>query len=293
MRYDIGLSIAYSYAASAAGARQILHLLPADRPGRQRLVAGRISFDPAPTQRLDRRDFFGNAVTEVTFADAHDEIDIRLQARVEVTGDAAPKAGSPALGSMRRAVAECRDLGPRSPVHFVDPSPRVPHDRAISGYARSLADGRQWVSEIVEAIGLALHADMQFDPEATTVDTPAGTAFAARRGVCQDFTHVMITALRSLGIPAGYVSGFLRTIPPPGKPRLEGADAMHAWVSAWCGPEAGWVEYDPTNAMYAGLDHVVVAYGRDYSEVSPVKGILRTSGGQKSRQAVDMLPLEN
>ena len=132
---------------------------------------------------------------------------------------------------------------------------------------------------------------MKFDPKATTVDTPATEAFAKRHGVCQDFSHIMIACLRGIGIPAGYVSGFLRTLPPPGKPRLEGADAMHAWVRAWCGPEAGWIEFDPTNDKLAGEDHIVVAYGRDYSDVSPIKGTMRISGGQKSKQAVDVIPL--
>jgi transglutaminase-like putative cysteine protease len=132
---------------------------------------------------------------------------------------------------------------------------------------------------------------MRFDAAATTVETPATEAFAARHGVCQDFTHIMIIALRSLGIPAGYVSGYLRTLPPPGQERLEGADAMHAWVSAWCGPGVGWVEYDPTNAVFAGTDHIVVAYGRDYADVAPVRGAMRTAGGQTSSQSVDVAPV--
>ncbi len=132
---------------------------------------------------------------------------------------------------------------------------------------------------------------MSYDPDATEVDTPMADAFMARHGVCQDFSHIMISGLRSLGIPAGYVSGFLRTMPPPGKPRLEGADAMHAWVRAWCGADAGWIEYDPTNAISAGQDHIVVARGRDYSDVSPIKGVLRASGRQHTDLSVDVIPL--
>ena len=105
-------------------------------------------------------------------------------------------------------------------------------------------------------------------------------AFELKRGVCQDFSHIMISGLRGLGIPAGYVSGFLRTIPPQGKPRLEGADAMHAWVKVWCGRDAGWQEFDPTNDMRAGNDHIAVGYGRDYSDVAPIVGVLKTTGGQ-------------
>ncbi len=137
---------------------------------------------------------------------------------------------------------------------------------------------------------MALHRDMKFDAKATTVDTPPAEAFARRIGVCQDFAQVMIAGLRGIGIPSGYVSGFLRTVPPPGKARLEGADAMHAWVRAWCG-DAGWVEFDPTNACLVGPDHVVVGYGRDYGDVAPVAGVLRISGKQKSKQAVDVIAL--
>jgi transglutaminase-like putative cysteine protease len=133
---------------------------------------------------------------------------------------------------------------------------------------------------------------MTFDAEATTVDTPPREAFARGRGVCQDFTHVMIAGLRGIGIPAGYVSGFLRTFPPPGQPRLEGADAMHAWVRAWVGREMGWIEFDPTNDQAAGVDFVTVAVGRDYDDVAPIRGALRSAGRAETRQAVDVLPLD-
>jgi transglutaminase-like putative cysteine protease len=123
------------------------------------------------------------------------------------------------------------------------------------------------------------------------VDTEPGHAFAEGRGVCQDFSHVMIAGLRAVGIPAGYVSGFLRTEPPAGQPRLAGADAMHAWVRAWCGAETGWIDYDPTNHMMVGTDHIVVAVGRDYSDVAPVKGAVRSAGVQASHHSVDLVPM--
>jgi transglutaminase-like putative cysteine protease len=129
---------------------------------------------------------------------------------------------------------------------------------------------------------------MTFDEGATDVDTAPAEAFAAGRGVCQDYAHVLIGALRALGVPAGYVSGAIRTTPPPGRARLQGADAMHAWVMAWCGE---WVELDPTNDREAGLDHVVVARGRDYGDVAPIRGVLRTAGAQAARHAVDLVPV--
>ena len=160
----------------------------------------------------------------------------------------------------------------------------------MTAYAREQVAPGMTAADAVEAIGLALHRDMSFDPDATTVDTPPSEAFARRHGVCQDFAQVMIASLRGIGIPAGYVSGFLRTNPPPGQPRLEGADAMHAWVRAWSGGQTGWIEYDPTNAMPAGTDHILVARGRDYGDVAPVKGMLRIAGDQKTEHAVDVIP---
>jgi transglutaminase-like putative cysteine protease len=146
--------------------------------------------------------------------------------------------------------------------------------------------------EVVNDLNKRIHADFTYDGDATDVRTTARQAFDLKAGVCQDFSHVMIAGLRGLGIPAGYVSGFLRTIPRPGKERLEGADAMHAWVRAWCGREAGWQELDPTNDMVAGNDHITIGYGRDYSDVSPIVGVLKTSGSQKGKQSVDVIPLE-
>ena len=292
MRYDIRLTIDYIYETPAAGARQILHVMPLAIEGRQRLIAGSLHIEPKPAMRQDRRDFFGNALTELAFTEPHSDITIVLKARVEVTGSAAPGAISPDLPGLARALDAHTGLGPRSPLHFLAASPYAEPVPAIALWARSRLQPGARVADIVERLGLALHREMQFDAEATTVSTPAAEAFAARHGVCQDFTHIMIIALRSLGIPAGYVSGYLRTLPPPGQERLEGADAMHAWVSAWCGPSTGWVEYDPTNAVFAGDGHIVVAHGRDYADLAPVRGAMRTAGGQTTDQAVDVIPVD-
>jgi len=198
---------------------------------------------------------------------------------------------SPVLAALEAEIAAELSLGPQSPHHFLGRSPRVRPMPEMNAYAGALLRGGMTAHELVLALGSALHRDMKFDPKATTVDTAPEEAFAGRHGVCQDFAHIMIACLRGAGVPAGYVSGFLRTIPPKGKPRLSGADAMHAWVQAWCGHEAGWVEYDPTNNLLVGDDHIVVARGRDYSDVSPVKGVLRTAGSQVTKQEVDVVPL--
>ena len=183
-------------------------------------------------------------------------------------------------------------LASNAPHHFLSASPRVPLSPAITRYARhSVA---RTASVLAAALDFchAIHSDFAYDRKATKVDTSPLEAFELKRGVCQDFAHVMIAGLRGVGIPAGYVSGFLRTIPPKGKPRLEGADAMHAWVRVWCGKHAGWVEFDPTNAMLAGADHITIGHGRDYADVSPIVGVLRTSGKHATKQSVDVIRVE-
>ncbi|MCA0918914.1 transglutaminase family protein [Pseudooceanicola nanhaiensis] len=293
MLYDLELGIEYEYDAPSDGARNLLHLLPLTLVGRQTLQQGVITCDPAPDERRDRLDFFGNPVTEVSWHSPLQEIRIHLRARVErLVTAAAPMDLSPGLPDLARELAGLNDIGPRSPHHFLAPSPRVAPNAAMAAYARDHVKPGATALEVVLALGKALHGDMTFDAEATDVDTPPATAFAQRRGVCQDFTHVMIACLRSLGIPAGYVSGCLRTLPPPGQERLAGADAMHAWVRAWTGHEGGWIEFDPTNDLIVGRDHITVAYGRDYADVAPVKGVLRTAGGQESSHSVDVIPVK-
>jgi transglutaminase-like putative cysteine protease len=288
--YDIDLRLGYEYASGVAGGRHLLRLMPADLPGRQRLVTGHLSARPEPTERFDARDFFGNRTTEIAWRASHVEIDIRLQARVERISDRVEFDISPPIDGLLREVRAVRSLAADSPHHFLRGSPRVPLHAEITAYAqKSTRESRSAVAAVA-ALGRALQADMRFDAKATTVDTSPIDAFRARGGVCQDFSHVMIAGLRGLGIPAGYVSGFLRTIPPEGEERLEGADAMHAWVCAWCGTQAGWVEFDPTNDLWVDTDHVVVAYGRDYGDVAPMKGVLRSSGGQqKGTHTVDVI----
>lgn len=291
MIYDIRLSIQYAYLAPVAGGRHVLYMTPS-QAGAQRVITSLLDITPAPDERIAKTDFFGNTAVEVAFRAPHAEIAFRLRARVErLAVEDAPDV-SPPLAELVDEIAALRSLAPDSPHHFLADSPRVRANSDFSDYAREQAgDETQSVRAIVETVGKALDRDMAFDPGSTNVDTPPEEAFAARHGVCQDFTHIMIACLRSIGIPAGYVSGFLRTMPPPGQERLEGADAMHAWVRAWCGAKMGWVEFDPTNGIWVSDQHTAVAHGRDYGDVSPVRGIVRTSGGQASTQAVDVIPI--
>lgn len=291
MLYDIRLVIAYDYDRPAGAGRHMLRLMPADLPGQQRRLAGALTIEPAPTERRDVMDFFGNAVVEISFREPHEDIRFAVEARVERLVDASALDISPPLDLLAAEIAGHRGLDAEAPHHFLGASPRVQPAPDMTDFARANVAAGMSTREAVVAIGRALHAGFAYDAEATTVDTTPAEAFALGRGVCQDFAQIMIAGLRGIGVPAGYVSGFLRTIPPPGKPRLEGSDAMHAWVRAWCGWEAGWIEYDPTNALVVGADHIVVARGRDYGDVAPVKGVMRTSGGHTSDQAVDVLPV--
>lgn len=291
MLYDITLRMSYDYERPANAGRHLLHLLPLNLPGEQRVLAGHLGAKPTPEERLDRPDFFGNASTELFYRAPHSRIDFTVKARVSRTGAPPGLDISPRLSRLRDELAAQRSLGPASPVHFLTDSPWIARDDAMTAYARDALEPGMSAYAAIRALGERIHADFTYDGEATEVDTTPLEAFERRRGVCQDFAQVMIACLRGIGVPAGYVSGFLRTTPPPGRPRLEGADAMHAWVRAWCGDELGWVEYDPTNALVVAADHVVVARGRDYGDVAPVKGVMRISGGQEISQAVDVVPL--
>ena len=291
MLYDIRLKITYSYDRPAIAGRHILRLMPADLPGVQRRISGALTIEPNPAERRDMLDFFQNAGVEIAFCYVHDEIVFEVKSRVERVAEAPSLDISPPLPQLAREIADYRGLDAQAPHHFLGASPRTAPSSAMTAYAEEAIRPGITAFSAVCAVGEALNRDMTYDPEATDVDTPTEEAFARRHGVCQDFAQIMIACLRGIGIPAGYVSGFLRTNPPPGKPRLEGADAMHAWVRAWCGWQTGWIEYDPTNALIVGADHILIARGRDYGDVSPVKGVLKIAGDQKSEQAVDVLPV--
>lgn len=291
MLYDISLGIEYSYDRASDNARNMLRLVPRAIEDVQIVSSSIVTVDPAPDECVIHEDFFGNETREIAYHAPIEGLTVTLRARVERLVQDNALDVSPLLEVLARELSTIRDLGRDSPHHFRAGSARIAPDAQMEAFARDCLAPDMTVRQAVFAIGQALHAAMAFDAEATDVDTPAAVAFAKRRGVCQDFSHIMITCLRDVGIPAGYVSGFLRTIPPKGRPRLEGADAMHAWVRAWCGRETGWIEFDPTNDLLVGTDHIVAAYGRDYSDVAPVKGVFRTSGNQETRHMVDVLPL--
>lgn len=292
MLYDVRLELTYEYDATVHGGRHLIRVAPITVPGIQRVVASSLSFEPRPQRESTFTDFFGNSATAITYIEPHDRLDIRLTARVQVEDIHPPADLSPTLPVLRREIARFWSVEPDSPHHFLAASPRVQLVPAITDYVEAVIADTHSVMSAATALCMAIHRDFAYDPRATDVETEPAEAFALRKGVCQDFAHVMISGLRGVGIPAGYVSGFLRTNPPAGKPRLEGADAMHAWVRAWCGQHLGWVEFDPTNAMIAGPDHISIGHGRDYADISPIVGVLKTHGSHETTQSVDVLRVE-
>jgi len=292
MLYDIRLELHYDYEGFVHGDRHLVRVAPASLPGRQRVIASSIVFDPKPDTESNFVDFFGNLVTTISYGGYHDRLDVRLSARVGVEENAPPADLSPDLPALQRELTGLWSLDANSPHHFLAPSPRIALSKAITDYARHSVGRTTSVRAAAMDLCLSIHRDFVYDKKSTNVDTAPLEAFTLRKGVCQDFVHVMIAGLRGVGIPAAYVSGFLRTIPPRGKPRLEGADAMHAWVRVWCGQHDGWIEFDPTNAMLAGPDHITIGYGRDYADISPIVGVLRTSGSHETKQSVDVIRVE-
>ena len=289
MIYDVRQTTAYSYASTVAYARHVLHLTPIDRP-RQRVRASAVDVIPAPVERREGEDFFGNHVTWIALDQPHNQLTVRVAARVAVDAIAAP-GPTPPFEDVRDAAFASDDLSPKSPVHFLFPSRQVSLDPEIRAYAAESFPAGRPVFEGTAELMRRIKADFTYEIGVTTVSTTPPMSFALRRGVCQDFAHIMISGLRGIGLPAAYVSGYLRTTQSAGQKRLEGADAMHAWVLVWCGAEAGWIGFDPTNAILAGSDHVVLAVGRDYADVAPIAGVVFAFGQQRLKVSVSVTPI--
>lgn len=289
MRFDVTHVTVYDWGGPAPVADCRLRLTPIERR-RQRVYATDLVIDPLPDHVVEEIDWFGNRVTRIAFRAPHSRLTLQATATVgvETLPPLDPKA-SPAWEEIARYAARSRGLAPDDPVHFVFPSRHVILTPSVTRWTAEIFTPGRPILEAVLALTKRIHAEFRYAPGVTDVATPLSRVFEERRGVCQDFAHVMIAGLRGLGLPAAYVGGYLRTLPPPGKPRLEGADAMHAWVEVWCGSVLGWIGLDPTNAVPAGDDHIVVAVGRDYADAAPVIGILSSSGEQGLSVAVDVI----
>jgi len=305
--YDVRQTTTCVYASPVAHARHVLRLMPIHRTG-QRVHLAALQIVPEPLHRREGQDFFGNRLTWIEIEEPHRTLTVKLAARITVdpppfpppqaAGEAVPPLPTPAWETVREEAFAISDVGPLSPAHFLFPSRMVSLDPEISDYTRqSFAAGRPVLDAAIE-LNNRLKADIAYEIGATTVTTTPPMSFALRRGVCQDFAHIMISGLRGIGLPAAYVSGYLRSAPRTDATRLQGADAMHAWVLVWCGSEGeseglGWIGLDPTNAMLASDEHVVQAIGRDYTDVAPMDGVIFGSGGQRINVAVSVQPIAN
>jgi transglutaminase-like putative cysteine protease len=291
MIYDIRQITTCTYASAVSNARHVLRLTPINRPG-QRVQVSSLQIEPEPEHWRDGRDFFGNKLTWVGLEDAHETLTVKVSARIAVDPIVVPSAETaPGWEAVQEEVFASTDIGPMAPAHFLFPSRMVSLDPEIRDYARtSFPPGRSVLAAATE-LTRRIKTDMTYDTRATTVTTTPPMSFALRRGVCQDFAHIMISGLRGIGLPAAYVSGYLRTTRPAGETRLQGADAMHAWVLVWCGESIGWVGFDPTNDLIASDEHIVLAIGRDYTDVAPIDGVIVISGGQRIDVAVNVTPV--
>ncbi|MFZ0730455.1 MAG: transglutaminase family protein [Methylovirgula sp.] len=289
MIYDIRHVTIYEYGSRVTFSHCALRLLPRDGPG-QTVLASSLDIDPAPKEIGERACFFGNRVTSMTIETPHRRLSVEASSSVEVNRDPPPDAAAtPAWEEVREAAYASQSLARQSPAHFLHPSRYVPRFPPAREYAQQFFTPGRPVLEAASDLMKHMRRDFMYDPTSTVVSTPVWQAFEQRSGVCQDFAHIMIAGLRGLGLPAAYVSGYIRTIPLGGVPVLQGADAMHAWVSLWCG-EAGWIGLDPTNALLIGDDHIVLAQGRDYADISPVAGIISGAGEQDIEVKVDVVP---
>ena len=291
MIYEVSHTTHVEYEAQVQLARFNLRLEPVSWPG-QAVRNFVLSVDPAPASIFTRQTGYPVNVTRAVIDEPLYELSIKSSFTVNVGEEMLdmPPADLPVADVARRALA-LEDVSGTSPCSYLYSSPLVPLSVEIGQWAGDLL--RRDVPALESALALARRIQQEFayDTDATETDTPVAQAFVMRRGVCQDFTHVLISALRWFGLPAAYASGYLRTLPPPGQPRLVGVDAMHAWAMLWCGPQRGWVGIDPTNGCMTGSDHILVALGRDYSDVAPIDGVFIGEGTQRLTTSVDVIPL--
>lgn len=283
---------AYEYSARVDLAYHIAYLRPAETEY-QHLDSFDLQIDPAPSSRSSGSDVYGNRREAFSLYAPHEQLRIRAESlvRVQARFDALELANSPSWSDVREDLryAAGAVFAPES--EFVFASPFVPLLAPLREYAaRSFTQARPLLEAAFDLMR-RIHADFTYDTKSTEVSTPLAVAFKQRRGVCQDYAHVAIGALRALGLPAAYVSGYLLSAPPSGEARLIGADASHAWVRVWC-PVNGWVEFDPTNDCIVGSDHVTLAIGRDYGDVTPERGVIRGGGRHEVKVGVSVLPVD-
>ncbi|MGE4243555.1 transglutaminase family protein [Ramlibacter sp.] len=295
MRLHVVHETEYEYAPAVKTARHLAHLKPLDGP-RQRLLSHSLTVDPAPPQVKEAPDIYGNIRAFFTLTSAHHHLKVVADSVVETTAAPAPAHDMP-WEAVRERMRYHRAAHYDPAAEFSFDSPYVPRHDDFVDYARaSFTPGRP-VLEASTDLMHRIHADFEYESQATDANTPALESLALRKGVCQDFAHVMLGCLRSLGLPGRYVSGYLLTEPPPGEAKLVGSDASHAWVSVYLpadttGP-GEWAELDPTNDRTPGEDYVRLALGRDYADISPMRGVIHGGANHTLRVGVTVMPVRS
>lgn len=285
--YCLQHSTIYDYAEPVVIGTHFIHLLPRERPG-QIVKEAQLHISPTPDYRHDEVDHFGNHTTSVSLTLPHKQFTVLLNAVVDVSY---PQAPAPA---QTPAWEDIVIWGKNSPdvAEFCLPSRLAEPTSDIAAYAAlSLSPGRP-ILEAVLDLNTRIFTDMLYQTGMTNNSTTAAQVFQTRTGVCQDYAHFMLACLRTRGLPGRYISGYLRTLPPPGEPRRRGADQSHAWVSVWLGATYGWVDFDPTNNLVVTDEHVTIAWGRDFGDVSPLRGVILGGGRHALMVSVDLEPIQ-
>ena len=290
VRYQVRHETVYEYSGDVVHSHQLLHLAPRESE-RQTCFAHEVSIEPTPANCSTDVDAFGNPVMRLEFDRPHQRLEVvstmsvEVRARSRLERSEAWERGRNKLTYAARPPGSIRLDAQR----FRYESPHVRVKQAFTDYAADCFPAGHPLLECADALMRKLHDEMTYAPGETSVTTPLMEVLQQKRGVCQDFAHLMIACLRSRGLAARYVSGYLRTVPAEGEKSLVGADASHAWVAVYC-PTAGWVEFDPTNGVRAGTDHITVAWGRDFGDVSPLRGVIVGGGKHELSVRVTVIP---
>ena len=284
MRYEVSHVTVYEYDDSVSVSHHVARLRP-QVTARQRLIRHDWQIDPAPAVLTEHTDYFGNAVAFFAVQGPHHRLTVTSRSLVDLLPPPPVPERSPPWEEIREHAPDHDG----SVFEFVVDSPLAASSAEYAAYAApSFPAGRPIVDAVID-LTARIHRDLRFDRGATSVTTPVAEVFRRRSGVCQDFSHLQIACLRSLGLPARYVSGYLETAPPPNAPRLVGVDASHAWVAVYVTGH-GWIDVDPTNDLVPAGRHITLGWGRDYSDVSPIRGVILGGGDHRSRVAVDVVP---
>lgn len=292
MKYRLVHRTKYTYSGAVTVSHHLARLAPRTLPG-QRCPWHELEIQPEPVGRGVHVDSFGNVTAYFEIEGKHESMEVIAHSLVEVFPTKHPDARSTPPWELVRDACQIEKLTPGSEAGaFRFASPMVPLCQDFAEYGALEFSPNRPILDALLGLTNRIHKEFKFDPRATEVSTPVAEVFKKRAGVCQDFAHLMLACLRSLGLPARYVSGYLETVAPPGMQRLTGADASHAWVSVFCGENAGWVDTDPTNNILPGDRHITIAWGRDFSDVSPLRGVTLGAGSQKLSVAVDVIPVD-